>query len=74
MRFSEVLTLPPFFHYLYYFNDNQTIKAVKHHKDLGVLVTNNLTWSDHINYTAAHQLTDPSISVLQRQQVTTLGY
>ena len=31
-----------------YFIDNQAIKTVKHHK--GVLVTNNLTSSDHINY------------------------
>ena len=48
MHFLKILTLPSGSHYL--FTDDQTMKTMKHHKDLGVLVTNNLIWSDHINY------------------------
>ena len=30
-----------------YFINGEPIKCVKHHKDLGILLTNNITWSKH---------------------------
>ena len=45
LRFSLSRRFATTYMYMYFIN-NQGIKAVKHHIDLGLWVTNNLTWSD----------------------------
>ena len=55
MCFSEILTLLQGYYYLLHWQSSHY--NVKQHKDLGVLVTNNLTWSNHINciYSSAYR-------------------